>query len=124
MVLGITYLIHTVDVISATNPASSTGRTVIAPACTSLPVGTITGHVASITTNAADDACCVVLLLGAVVFAMANLTAVLAGLVFIVAQRSVESSQFSQLVSLKLILGFGSGCGLVWLAVCRIILGV
>jgi hypothetical protein len=71
---------------------------------------------ACITANTADDACCVVLLLGAVVLAVSNLAAILARLVLVVTQRSVESRKFSELVSLKFILDFWSGSRLRLLA--------
>lgn len=64
---------------------------------------------ACITANTADDARCVILLLGTVVLAVSNLAAVLARLVLVVTQRSVESGKFSELVSLKFILDFWGG---------------
>jgi hypothetical protein len=60
----------------------------------------------SITADATDDVCCKVALLGTIVLAMAYLTAVLASLIFIITERSVESSELTKLVSLELILAF------------------
>ena len=109
------YLVFTVDGIAAaaaaattTTVADTTGssRAVVAPAGTPLPVGTITGHVASVAADTADNIGRVVLLLGAVVLAMTNLTTILASLVFVVAERSVQSSKLTQLVALELVLTF------------------
>ena len=64
---------------------------------------------ACVTADAADDVGCVVLFLRAVILAMADLATVLAGLVLIVTQRSVERSEFTELVALELVLTFGDG---------------
>lgn len=66
----------------------------------------------SISTHAANDARGEVLALGAVVLAVADLTTVLAGLVLVVSEGSVEGRQFTQLVTLELVLAFGNGRGL------------
>ena len=81
----------------------------VAPAGSLLAVGTIPGHVAGITTNAANDAGCVILSLGAVNLAMSDLTTVLAGLVLVVSQGAVEGSELTELVTLELVLTFGDG---------------
>jgi hypothetical protein len=62
----------------------------------------------SVTADTADDAGCVVLLLGAVVLAVANLPAVLACLVLVITERSVESSKFAKLVTLQFVLALGN----------------
>lgn len=102
---GNAYLVLTIDCVATTN---STGRAatraVVAPAGTSLSVRTIASHVAGVTTDAADDAGSVVLALGAIVLAMTNLATVLAGLVLVVSQGTVEGGKFSQLVTLELVL--------------------
>lgn len=64
---------------------------------------------AGIATDTTDDAGGVVLAFGAVVFAVTNLATILAGLVLVVAQGTVESGKLAKLVSLKLILSFGNG---------------
>lgn len=82
---------------------------VIAPAGTSLSVGTITGHVAGVATDTADDAGGKILSLRTIVLAMPNLTTVLAGLVLVVSQSSVECGELSELVPLELVLTLGNG---------------
>lgn len=67
---------------------------------------------ASVATDSADDAGGVVLLLGAVVLAMSDLTTVLASLVLVVTERAVQSSKLTELVTLELILAFGDGSSL------------
>jgi hypothetical protein len=66
----------------------------------------------SITADTTDNVCCKVALLGAIVLAMADLTAVLASLVLIVTECSVESSELTKLVTLELILAFRNGSSL------------
>ena len=61
----------------------------------------------SVATDAADDVRSVVLFLGAVVLSMAYLAAVLASLVLVIAERSIESGKFAKLVTLELILALG-----------------
>jgi hypothetical protein len=73
-----------------------------------LAIGTVTGHVTSLSTDAADDARSEVLLLRAVVFAMADLAAVLAGLVLVVTKGTVESGKLTKLVTLELVLALGN----------------
>lgn len=67
----------------------------------------MTGIVADATNYASS----VVLSIGTVIFAMANLATVLAGLVFVITQSTVERGEFSKLVTLELILAFGNRCG-------------
>ena len=62
---------------------------------------------AGVTADTADNVGRIILLLGTVVLAMTDLTAVLASLVFIVAESSVKRSKFTQLVALELVLAFG-----------------
>jgi len=62
---------------------------------------------AGVTTDTANDIGRVILPFGAVVLAMTDLTAILTGLVLIVTQCAVQSSQFTELTSLKLILTLG-----------------
>jgi hypothetical protein len=82
---------------------------VIAPGLTNFTVGTIAGHVTSLTTNTADDAGRKVLLLWAIVLAMADLTTVLTGLVLVVTEGTVEGSKLTKLVALEFVLAFGNG---------------
>lgn len=111
-----TYLVLAVHRIAAARGAETAScgpdRSIVAPVGASLPVRTIAGHVACIATNAADDVGSVVLLLWAVVLAVANLTAVLAGLVLVITEGTVEGSQLTQLVTLEFVLSFGNGGGL------------
>jgi hypothetical protein len=67
---------------------------------------------ASVATDATNDVGGKVLGVRAVVLAVTNLAAVLAGLVFIVTKGTVKRSKFTQLVSLELVLAFGDGGGL------------
>lgn len=67
---------------------------------------------ASVTTDTADDVGSVVLALGAVVFAVTNLTTVLASLVLVVTKSTVEGSELTKLVALQLVLAFGDGSSL------------
>ena len=120
------YLVFTVDGITAAAAAAAaaagtvavadtagSSRAIVAPAGTPLSVGTITGHVTSVTADTADNVGRVILLLGAVVLAMTNLTTILASLVFVVTERSVQSSKLTQLVALELVLTFGDRGSLV-----------
>jgi hypothetical protein len=105
---AVTYLHLAIDGIATPDPTCGSAACVVTPVGTPLAVGTISGHVAGITTNSANDAGGVVLPFGAVVFAMANLTAVLTSLVFVVSESSVERGEFSELVTLELVLAFGN----------------
>lgn len=85
----------------------------------------------SIATNATDNVGCEVALLGTVVLAMSDLTTlwvvrineinilgqyqltVLASLVLVVTESTVESRQLTELIALELILTFGDGSGLI-----------
>ena len=114
------YLVLAIDAIARTNPAGRTAsRAIVAPACTSLPVGTIPSHVASVAADTADDAGSKVLSLGTVVLAVADLAAVLAGLVLVVSQGSVQGGEFAQLVSLEFVLALGDRRGLQHLVSAR-----
>jgi len=114
-------------------PTSTTvaTRLVVAPVAASLAVGTIAGHVSSIATDATDDVGCKVALLRAVVLAVSDLTTcqtvrnhasrynidryrltVLASLILIVTESTVESSQLTKLVALEFVLTFGNGSSL------------
>jgi len=114
-------LLHlTVDSIASTNgtrtarTSGTTGTgeaTVVAPVTASLAIGTIAGHVASVATNATDNVGGEVALLGTVVLAMSDLTTVLASLVLVITESTVESRQLTKLVALELILTFGDGSG-------------
>ena len=67
---------------------------------------------ARITADTADDARSEVLALGTVILAMANLTAILASLVLVVAECTVEGSQLAQLFALEFVLSLGDRGGL------------
>ena len=85
---------------------------IVAPGLSDLALGTIARHVAGLTTDAANDTGCEILLLWAVVLAMTDFTAVLAGLVLVVTKGTVESGEFSELVALELVLAFRDRGGL------------
>jgi hypothetical protein len=85
---------------------------VVAPGLADLAIGTVASHVTGLTTDAADDAGREVLLLGAVVLAMTDFTAVLAGLVLVVTKGTVEGGELTELVALEFVLTFGDGGGL------------
>lgn len=108
---GQTYVHFTVDSIAAID-STSRSAAIVPPACTSLSVGTVTSHVSRVATNTTDDAGRVVLTLRAIVLAVTNLSAVLASLVLVVSQGTVESSQFSKLISLQFVLTFRNGSSL------------
>jgi hypothetical protein len=68
--------------------------------------------VTRVTTDATDDTGSVILLLRAVVLAVANLATVLASLVLVVSEGTVEGGEFSELVTLEFVLTFGNRCSL------------
>jgi hypothetical protein len=88
-------------------------RTIVAPGLTNLAVRTVASHVTSLTTDTTDDASRVVLFLWAVVFAMTDFTAVLAGLVLVVSEGTVESGELTKLVTLEFVLTFGNRSSLM-----------
>lgn len=71
---------------------------------------------AGVATHSANDAGSEILLLGAVVLAVSYLATVLASLVFIVTQSSVQSSELTELVTLQFVLALGDGSSL-WMSV-------
>lgn len=58
--------------------------------------------------NAADNVSSEIALLRAVVFAMSDTTTVLADLILVVTQGTIESSKFAELITLVIILTFRS----------------
>jgi hypothetical protein len=64
--------------------------------------------VARISTDAANDIGSEVLLLGAVVFPVTNLTTVLAGLILVIPESTVQRRKFTELVSLEFVLALGN----------------
>lgn len=107
-----TYLVLGVVFSTAADPSRGPWA-IIAPACTSLSVGTVAGHMAGIATHSADDASSKVLLLRAVVLAVSYLSTVLASLVLIVTQSSVQSGELTELVTLQFVLALGNGSSLL-----------
>jgi hypothetical protein len=67
---------------------------------------------ACVSTDTANDAGSEVLFLRAVVLAMTNLATVLASLVLIVSQGTVERGELSKLVALEFVLTFRNRCSL------------
>jgi hypothetical protein len=98
--------------------AIDTATVIIAPFLASFTVGAIASHMPGLSADSANDTSSVVLFLRAIVFAVTNLTAILAGLVFVVTQRSVESSEFTKLVALKLVLTLRNGGSLYVIRIC------
>lgn len=86
-----TYLVLAVDRVAHTGSL----RTVVAPAGTPLPVGAVASHMASIPTDAANDAGRIVGLVGTVVLAVSDAATVLARLVLVITQGTVQGCQFS-----------------------------
>lgn len=66
----------------------------------------------SLATDTADNASGKVLLLRAIVFAMTDFTTVLACLVLVVAESSVECGELTELVALEFVLTFWNRCSL------------
>ena len=110
--MGETYLVLAIGSIAGTN-AGRSASTIVAPTGTLLPVWTIPCHVAGIATHATDDVGCVVLLLRTVVLAMPDLSTVLASLVLVVTEGTVQSSELSELITLEFVLAFGDGGSLL-----------
>lgn len=107
-----TYLIFAINGVSSADTSSSTWGTVASPVRTLLPIRAISGHVAGVAADTANDVGSEILLFGTIIFAVTDLPTVLACLVFVVAQSTVECGEFSELVSLELILTLGDGGGL------------
>lgn len=63
--------------------------------------------------DAADDVCGEVFSVRAIVLAVADFTAVLAGLVLVVTEGTVQGGQLTELVTLELVLTLRNGGGLV-----------
>ena len=130
------YLVFTVDRITATDAPSdgatsrrrSRSRSIL-PIGPALSVRTVSGHMTRVATDATDDISCEVTLLGTVVFTMPDLTAftfisidplmgeatltILTSLILIVTKSTVEGREFTELVTLQLVLTFGDRCSLV-----------
>jgi len=68
--------------------------------------------VTCIATNATDNVGSEVSLFRAVKFSVADLTAVLTSLILIVTEGTVESGEFTKLVTLEFVLSFWNGCSL------------
>ena len=68
--------------------------------------GTITSHMPGATADTADDVRCEVTLLRTVILAMTNTTAILADLVLVIAQSTVQSRELAELITLVVILPF------------------
>jgi hypothetical protein len=108
---GKSYLIFAINGIAT--PSSVATAVLVAPAGSLLSVGTVARHVTCVAADTADDARSVVGLVGTVIFAMSDAAAVLAGLVLIVAEGTVEGGKFAKLVTLEFVLALWNGCGLV-----------
>lgn len=73
---------------------------------------TVTRHMPSAAANAADDVGGEVALLWTVIFAMTESSAVLADLILVVTQGTVQRREFTKLVALVIVLTFRGGSGL------------
>ncbi len=73
---------------------------------------------ASVSTDAADDVGSEVALLRAIVLSMSDLSTVLACLVLVITESTVESSKLTELVALELVLSFWNRRSLGILAFC------
>ena len=74
----------------------------------------VAGHVTRASTDTANDVRCKVTLLRTGVLAVTYTTAVLANLVFVIAQSTVKSGKLAQLVTLVIVLAFGGGSSLYY----------
>jgi hypothetical protein len=101
-------LLHlSVDSITTANGSAARIETSsVAPIAAPLAVRTVTSHVPSIATDTTNNVGGEITLFRTVVFAMADLTAVLASLVLIVTKCTVKRSQLSKLVPLEFVLSF------------------
>lgn len=107
-----TNLVHELVVVLVDGIPTWTARWTTLPASTGSTIRTVARHVTCIPTSAADNAGGEVAGLGAVVLTVTNLAAVLASLVFVIAEGAVEGCKLAKLVALELILSFGDGSGL------------
>ena len=73
---------------------------------------TISSHMSCATADTADDVGGEVTLLRAVVLAVTDTTAILADLIFVITKSTIKSGKFTELVTLVIVLTFGSRCGL------------
>jgi hypothetical protein len=80
----------------------------VAPVGAASTFGTVARKVTSISADTADNTGGEVFGVRAVVLAVADLAAVLAGLVFVVTESTVERGELAQLVPLELVLAFGN----------------
>lgn len=67
---------------------------------------------ACISTDATDNICCKVALLGTVELSVANLTTVLASLILVVTKCTVKCRKLTKLIALELVLTFWNRCSL------------
>lgn len=67
---------------------------------------TVASHVARTTANTTNNISCEVALLRTVIFAMSKATAVLADLVLVITEGTVQCGEFAKLVALVIILAF------------------
>ena len=125
----VAYLIFSVNSIASTDTTScrrrarGASRTVVAPigttlsatsqqfhlsavAAISIPIGAISGHMTCVSTDATDNVGCEVALFWTIVLSVTNLTAVLASLILIVSESTVECCKLTKLIALELVLAF------------------
>lgn len=109
-----TKLVHQFLVVVFDGITSTTAwrAAIVTPILATCAVWAVASHMASITTDSANDVGGEVACLWTIVLAMADLAAILTSLVFIVTQSAVECSQFAELITLEFVLAFGNGGGL------------
>jgi hypothetical protein len=86
----------------------------IAVVSTARTIGTIACKVASVAADSTNNVSSEVLGLRAIVFPMADLSAVLASLVFVIAQSSVQRSKLTELVAFERVVALWDRCSLFW----------
>jgi len=86
--------------------AASTRSTAIVLA--RLSFSTVTGEVTGIATNTANDIGSEVRAIWTVIFAMANFSTVLASLIFVVTESTVERCELAELITLEFVLSLWS----------------
>ncbi len=99
-------LVHQLLVLSVCGVLNAWSCRQIAVVAATRTIRAVASHVASVTTHATDDVGSVIASLWAVVLAVTDFAAVLAGLILVVTKGTVEGGKLAELVALELVLGF------------------
>ena len=83
-------------------------RRQVAVVSTARAIRTIACKVTSVAANSTNDVSGKILGLRAIVFPVTDLSAILAGLIFIIAESSVQRSELTQLVSFERVVALGN----------------